>query len=201
MIEAYARSKEPFLLSLHFTAPHWPWEGARRRSRVRGGSGTSYIATAARRGPTQRWSQSLDANIGRVMQVLDVSGLTGNTIVVFTSDNGGERFSNMWPFSGMKQELLEGGLRIPAIARWPGRIAAGSVSDQVMVNDGLAADTCWLPPAPLQTQHIHPTAKTWGPIMISRAPAPPAQALLAIQGRCAARCPRRQLEVPADRRQ
>ena len=77
--------------------------------------------------------QSLDANVGRVLQALDAGGLASNTIVVFTSDNGGERFSNNWPFSGMKQELLEGGLRIPAIARWPGHIAAASVSDQVMI--------------------------------------------------------------------
>ena len=64
--------------------------------------------------------QSLDANVGRVLQALDAHGLAGNTIVVFTSDNGGERFSKTWPFSGMKGELLEGGLRIPrdrALAR------------------------------------------------------------------------------------
>jgi arylsulfatase A-like enzyme len=77
--------------------------------------------------------QSLDANIGRVLQALDASGLAGNTIVVFTSDNGGERFSKTWPFTGMKQELLEGGLRVPHIVRWPSHIAAGSVSDQVII--------------------------------------------------------------------
>ena len=60
-------------------------------------------------------------------------GIGGNTIVVFTSDNGGERFSMTWPLIGMKSELLEGGLRIPAIVRWPGRIAAGSVSGQAMI--------------------------------------------------------------------
>jgi arylsulfatase A-like enzyme len=83
--------------------------------------------------------QSLDANIGRVLQALDASGLAGSTIVVFTSDNGGERFSNTWPFSGMKEELLEGGLRVPSIVRWPGRIAAGAVSEQVM------ATMDWMP--------------------------------------------------------
>jgi arylsulfatase A-like enzyme len=131
-IESYAASKEPFLLSLHFTAPHWPWEGPddeAESKRIRdinhrdGGTQKTY----------GRMVQSLDANIGRVLQALDVHGLAENAIVVFTSDNGGERFSKTWPFTGMKQELLEGGLRIPAIARWPGHVAAGSVSDQAMI--------------------------------------------------------------------
>jgi arylsulfatase A-like enzyme len=131
-IEGHAASREPFLLSLHFTAPHWPWEGPDdeiESKRIRD--------ITHRDGGTQktygRMVQSLDANIGRVLQALDVHGLSENTIVVFTSDNGGERFSKTWPFTGMKQELLEGGLRIPAIARWPRHVAAGSVSDQAMI--------------------------------------------------------------------
>jgi arylsulfatase A-like enzyme len=131
-IEGYAKSREPFLLSLHFTAPHWPWEGpddeaeSKRIRNIRhydGGTQKTY----------GRMVQSLDANIGRVLQALDVHGLSENTVVIFTSDNGGERFSKTWPFSGMKQELLEGGLRIPAIARWPGHIVAGSTPDQAMI--------------------------------------------------------------------
>jgi len=131
-IEGYARSRVPFLLSLHFTAPHWPWEGPddeAQSQRIKdvfhrdGGSRRTYAAMV----------QSLDANVGRVLQALDTSGFAGNTIVVFTSDNGGERFSDTWPFSGMKDELLEGGLRVPSVVRWPARIAAGSVSEQVMV--------------------------------------------------------------------
>jgi|KBSSwiStaDraftv2_1062776.scaffolds.fasta_scaffold168525_2 arylsulfatase A-like enzyme len=131
-VEGYAKSKEPFLISLHFTAPHWPWEGPddeAESKRIRnlfhrdGGTQRTYAAMV----------QSLDVNIGRVLQALDASGLASNTIVVFTSDNGGERFSSTWPFTGMKHELLEGGLRVPAIVRWPGHIAAGSVSDQAMI--------------------------------------------------------------------
>jgi arylsulfatase A-like enzyme len=131
-VEGYAKAKEPFLLSLHFTAPHWPWEGPEDEAeskRIRnifdrdGGSQKTYAAMV----------QSLDDNVGRVLQALDASGLASNTIVIFTSDNGGERFSNVWPFSGMKHELLEGGIRIPAIVRWPGRIAPGTVSEQVMI--------------------------------------------------------------------
>ena len=131
-IEGYAKANEPFLLSLHFTAPHWPWEGPddeAESKRIRnifdrdGGSQKTYAAMV----------QSLDTNIGRVLQALEASGLSSNTIVILTSDNGGERFSKVWPFSGMKQELLEGGIRIPAIVRWPGRIAPGAVSEQVMI--------------------------------------------------------------------
>ena len=131
-IEAYARSKEPFLLSLHFTAPHWPWEGPDDEAESKRIKNIMH-----RDGGTQKtygkMVQSLDANIGRVLQALDVQGLADNTIVVFTSDNGGERFSKTWPFAGMKQELLEGGIRIPAIVRWPRRASAGSVSDQAMI--------------------------------------------------------------------
>ncbi|HEY6979825.1 sulfatase family protein [Reyranella sp.] len=138
LIEKYASSREPFLLSLHFTAPHWPWESPDDEAeslRIRdffhrdGGSQRTYAAMV----------QSLDSNIGRVLRALDANGLADNTVVVFTSDNGGERFSNVWPFTGMKEELLEGGLRVPSIVRWPGRIAAGSVSEQII------ATMDWMP--------------------------------------------------------
>jgi arylsulfatase A-like enzyme len=131
-IAEYAASRQPFFLNLHFTAPHWPWEGPddeAESKRIRN--------IMHRDGGTQktygRMVQSLDANIGRVLETLDFHGLTGNTIVIFTSDNGGERFYKTWPFTGMKQELLEGGLRIPAIARWPGHIASAAVSEQPMI--------------------------------------------------------------------
>lgn len=131
-IDAYARSRQPFLLSLHFNAPHWPWEAQDDEAESR-----RIRSIMHRDGGTQktygRMVQSLDANIGRVLQALDVNELSADTIVIFTSDNGGERFSKTWPFTGMKQELLEGGLRIPAIMRWPGHIASGAISDQATI--------------------------------------------------------------------
>jgi arylsulfatase A-like enzyme len=75
----------------------------------------------------------MDLQIGRVLQVLDAHGLADNTIVVFTSDNGGERYSDTWPFTGIKTELLEGGLRVPGLICWPAGIPAGAVSDQVAI--------------------------------------------------------------------
>ena len=52
---------------------------------------------------------------------------------MFTSDNGGERFADTWPFTGRKTELLEGGLRIPAIISWPARIPRGRTTEQVAI--------------------------------------------------------------------
>ena len=75
--------------------------------------------------------EAMDAQIGRVLQALNAHGLTSNTIVIFTSDNGGERFADTWPFTGRKTELLEGGLRIPSIISWPARIPKGRTVDQV----------------------------------------------------------------------
>ena len=81
----------------------------------------------------------IDRQIGRVLARLAELGLDRDTVVVFTSDNGGERFSDTWPFTGRKTELLEGGIRIPAIVRWPGVSAPGTTSEQpIMTMD-------WLP--------------------------------------------------------
>jgi arylsulfatase A-like enzyme len=77
--------------------------------------------------------ECLDYQVGRVLHALDQNGLRNNTIVIFTSDNGGERFADTWPFTGKKLELLEGGLRIPNIIRWPGQIPAGCTNDQVNI--------------------------------------------------------------------
>src|SRR3546814_15767120 len=76
--------------------------------------------------------KAMDAQIGQILATIEAAGMSEDTIIVFTSDNGGERYSDTWPFSGKKSELLEGGLRIPAIAQYPRHVPAGTISEQTI---------------------------------------------------------------------
>ncbi|HSG34700.1 MAG TPA: sulfatase-like hydrolase/transferase [Sphingomonadaceae bacterium] len=143
-IEDEARGERPFFMFLSFTAPHWPWEGPdgqaeSERLAATGNPKAIFHWDGGDMATYAAMMQSLDGNVGRVLEALERQGLAEKTIVVFTSDNGGERFSDNFPLTGRKTELLEGGIRIPAIVRWPGLAAPGSTSEQlVMTMD-------WLP--------------------------------------------------------
>lgn len=132
-IKGYAKAKKPFMISLHFSAPHWPWEGPEDEEVSRNlesiysfdsGSLKTFASMVTR----------LDYQVGRVLKALRDAGIEKNTIVIFTSDNGGERFSDTWPHTGKKTELLEGGMKVPAIIQWPGRIPAGKTTEQVCIS-------------------------------------------------------------------
>ena len=127
---ADAKAGKPFMLSLHYTAPHWPWETrddahvasdvAKNLFHLHGGDVQTY----------RRMIHHMDEGIGKLMAALREHGLEENTLVVFTSDNGGERFSDNWPLVGGKMDLTEGGIRVPWIAHWPAVIAPGGTSAQ-----------------------------------------------------------------------
>src|SRR4051794_13669683 len=122
----------PFFVNLWWMDPHPPYEPA----------------------PEPHWSQTdapgisddqhrfrsmvarMDYQVGRVLQAIDDLGLAGDTLVLFTSDNGGAWEANVGDLKGGKTDLHEGGLRVPLLARWPGQIRAGAESDAI----GHAAD-------------------------------------------------------------
>jgi arylsulfatase A-like enzyme len=129
------KARDPFFMSLHFNAPHWPWEAPGDEAESKRLAGTNLRDFDGGTQKTyQRMIEAMDGQIGRVLEALDANGLTENTIVIFTSDNGGERFADTWPFTGKKTDLLEGGLRIPMVIAWPARIAPGRTSDQVAIS-------------------------------------------------------------------
>lgn len=119
----------PFFISLQFNAPHWPWQGPTDQpypdtmNFTAGGSANVYAAMM----------KSLDDGIGKIMQALEDAQLTQQTIVIFTNDNGGEKYSDNGGLSKAKMTLWEGGIRVPAFVRWPGKIKAGITTPQVAV--------------------------------------------------------------------
>ena len=101
VINGYAKSGRPFLISLHFNAPHWPWEAPgdeAESNRLRSASNLFDFDGGTQK-TYQRMIQEMDLQIGRVLEALNTNGLAENTIVIFTSDNGGERFADTWPFT------------------------------------------------------------------------------------------------------
>lgn len=126
------KTGKPFFLYLAFTTPH---------ARLEPPDDTPYSQ--------QTWPQNernfaamvsrLDASVGQVMKRLRDLGIDDNTLIVFTSDNGPHAeghqatfFRSSGPLRGIKRDLYEGGIRVPLIARWPGRVVPGTTSDQVV---------------------------------------------------------------------
>ena len=126
---ASAKAGQPFFMSLHYTAPHWPWE-TRDDVEVATKIANLFHLDGGNIHTYHRMIQHMDEGIGWVTESLRKNGLLDNTLIVFTSDNGGERFSNNWPLVGGKMDLTEGGIRVPWVAHWPAVIPAGSVRAQ-----------------------------------------------------------------------
>ena len=139
-------SDKPFFLYLPYYNVHTPIEG--RPDLV-----SKYEAiNAEREGDSivrnpqfMAMVHSVDENLGRIMQSLEEENLDRNTVVIFTSDNGGLisregrhiRISWNYPFRRGKGTLYEGGHRVPAIVRWPGKISQGRISEEMIISTDL----------------------------------------------------------------
>ncbi|MFD5146846.1 sulfatase-like hydrolase/transferase [Streptomyces sp. NPDC058401] len=127
---------KPWLLNLNFTTPHWPWiadgdteASAEVTRRIKAGDKRALWHEDG--GSIEKYKEmveDLDRSVGEVLKALKRSGQEEDTLVFFSSDNGGERFSHNWPLSGNKASLQEGGIRVPNIVRWPARLDGGQVS-------------------------------------------------------------------------
>lgn len=119
-----ANRNRPFFMFLAYSAPHTPLQATREDY-----DALSHIEDHALRVYAAMIRQ-LDRGIGRVLQTLQEEGLEQDTLVIFTSDNGGAYYLGLpdinRPFRGWKQTFFEGGVRVPYFMRWPRRIPAGS---------------------------------------------------------------------------
>lgn len=117
---------KPFFLSIQFNAPHWPWQGPGDVAYPdtlnwhKGGTPAKFAAMV----------KSLDEAVGKIIDAVDKAGIEKNTLIIFTSDNGGEEFSDMGIYRGKKETLWEGGIREPAIVRWRSVFHASTVTNQ-----------------------------------------------------------------------
>ena len=131
---------KPYFLYLAVTLPHANNEGTRGTGN--GQEVPDYGPYADRDWPEPDKGQAamisrLDADVGRLLDLVDRMGDRERTLVIFTSDNGPhnegghhpERFQPSGPLRGMKRELYEGGIRVPCIMRWPGTISANTITD------------------------------------------------------------------------
>ncbi len=122
-----ANKDRPFFLYLAHWAPHTPLQATREDY-----DALSHIALHRER-VYAAMIRSLDRGVGRVMDALKANGLDENTLVMFTSDNGGAGYIGLpdvnAPYRGWKITLFEGGIRAPYLARWPAKLPAGSTYD------------------------------------------------------------------------
>ena len=147
-----ANKDRPFFLYLAHWAPHTPLQAAREDYEA-----LSHIENHRER-VYAAMIRSLDRGVGRVMEALRTNGLEENTLVMFTSDNGGAGYIGLpevnSPFRGWKITLFEGGIHVPYFAKWPARIAPGTVIDSPVHHFDMFATAAAAAGAPLPTDRV-----------------------------------------------
>jgi arylsulfatase A len=130
-------AKRPFFLEVSYNAPHWPFQPPGKPDDVR--TEKTYGPYTGTRANYVLMVEHLDRCVGQILHSIDAHGLAGQTLVIFVNDNGGERLSDNSPFFHGKYTLWEGGIRVPCLIRWPGRVPAGAVSNQPAIVMDLTA--------------------------------------------------------------
>ncbi len=134
-------AKRPFFIDVAYNAPHWPYQPPHHPSVAPDNARhvMPHDPNTSSRADYVAMVEHMDAGVGRILAKLDQLGLRENTIVIFTNDNGGEWLASNGPLFNRKFTVWEGGIRVPTLIRWPGRIAPGRISDQVGITMDLTA--------------------------------------------------------------
>ncbi|TWT91502.1 sulfatase family protein [Stieleria varia] len=162
-LKARSAETEPFFLYLAYNAPHFGkgWSPADQETvnlmqpQAADLKRTGPITDKIRR-EFAAMVVSLDDGVGKVLQTLEQTGLDRDTLVIFLTDHGGDPTygGNNDPLRGQKATLFDGGLKVPCLMRWPGKIKAGSTSDQVTSSLDLSPTLCRIakatPPSEIQ---------------------------------------------------
>lgn len=157
-----AKAKEPFFLYLAYNAPHDPLQPP-----------AEWLAKVKKREPKVSETRAklvamiehLDDGIGKILDALDRTGLAKDTLVIFTSDNGGvvEYGANNGPWRSGKQHLYEGGLKVPGVARWPGVVKPGTRTDRLTLTMDIFPTVCEIaglkPPKGIDGRSFLPTLR------------------------------------------
>jgi arylsulfatase A-like enzyme len=138
-IEQHA--KQPFFIDVAYNAAHWPYQVPGQPSKARDNARhlLPHDDPTSTRADYVAMLEHADRGIGQILATIDKLGLRQNTLVIFTNDNGGEWLSRNAPLFHYKGTVWEGGIRVPAILRWPGVIPPGQVSPQVGITMDLTA--------------------------------------------------------------
>lgn len=125
------KKDQPFFLYMPYTAPHTPYQGPNdmidrplRADEWNVGTRETYAEMV----------ESLDSGIGSILDYLVENQMDEETLVIFFSDNGGTKKADNGPFSGNKGSVYEGGIHVPCIIRWPGKIEPGLTSNQTCIS-------------------------------------------------------------------
>jgi arylsulfatase A-like enzyme len=162
-VDRHART--PFFLEVAYNATHWPFQPPDRRpsdpkavprpqekSDLRLLQGPEDPVPATRQDYV-RMLERTDEGVGAILSALERHGLTKNTLVIFTNDNGGEWLSRNAPLAHRKSTLWEGGIRVPLILRWPERLPRGKTSAQVAATMDVTASILAATGTPMPSGH------------------------------------------------